>query len=203
MQIHTIHHKMFGLMDVCKSFIIEESEVILVDTGLNASSINNIIKKLATRQYSLLVAKLCVLTHNHRDHVGGLSKLKELSNCQVAAHEADADEIERSTGVEVDLRLRDGDLLPCGVQVIYLPGHTLGSIALLAGNTLIAGDTLRGSQDGFQPPPSLYSKDNDSVYASIRHLATYDFDRVLVSHGDDIESGGKEALLRLIERLEN
>jgi glyoxylase-like metal-dependent hydrolase (beta-lactamase superfamily II) len=202
MLIHTVHHKLLGLREVCKSFIIEESEVILVDTGINSSSANNITRKLASRQYSRLVVKLCVLTHSHRDHVGGLSALKEIGNFQVAAHEADADDITKATGVEVDMQLRDGDVLPCGVRVIYLPGHTLGSIALLAGDTLIAGDVLRGSNEGLKPPPSFYSKDNDAAIASIHHIATLDFDRILVSHGEDVESGAKEALNKLIESLD-
>ncbi|MBN1683379.1 MBL fold metallo-hydrolase [Candidatus Bathyarchaeota archaeon] len=201
MLIHTVNHKLFGLIDVSKSFIIEDSEVILVDTGINSSSANNIINVLARREYSLLVVTLCILTHSHRDHVGGLASLKKLGNFQVAAHEAEADDIEKSTGIEVDLKLRDGDILPCGIKVIYLPGHTLGSIALLAGNTLIAGDALRGSKKGLKPSPSLYTKDKDAAYDSIHHLTMYDFDKLFVSHGENIESNGKEALKKLIESL--
>jgi glyoxylase-like metal-dependent hydrolase (beta-lactamase superfamily II) len=125
-----------------------------------------------------------------------------MGNFRVAAHEADSDDIAKATGVEVDMQLRDGDVLPCGVQVIYLPGHTFGSIALLAGDILIAGDALRGSNEGLKPPPRFYSKDNDAAIASIHYLATFDFDRILVSHGEDVESGGKEALNKLIESLD-
>jgi hypothetical protein len=47
----------------------------------------------------------------------------------------------------------------------------------------------------------MFSKDRELAEASVRSLASLDFDRVLVSHGSGVEKGGKDALLRLIERM--
>jgi hypothetical protein len=47
----------------------------------------------------------------------------------------------------------------------------------------------------------MFSKDRETAEASVRHLANFEFDRVLVSHGTGIEKAGKAALLRLIERM--
>ena len=47
----------------------------------------------------------------------------------------------------------------------------------------------------------MFSKDRKLAEASARSLANFDFDKVLVGHGSGVEKGGKEVLLRLIERM--
>ena len=181
-----------------RSFIIEGNELVLVDTGFNDSSAKNIIKTLETINKSLTDVSLCILTHSHRDHVGSLKALKEKGDFLVAAHEAEASSIEEATGIEVDLPLVDGQEI-AGLSVLYLPGHTLGNISLLAGESLIAGDTLFGGENGLKFPNRFFSQNLDMVKASILHLDNFNFDRILVSHGKNIESGGKQALNKLID----
>ena len=38
--------------------------------------------------------------------------------------------------------------------------------------------------------------DRDAVLASVKDVLAWDFDRIIVGHGDIVESGGKEALAR-------
>lgn len=200
-KIHVVEHRMAGLLPVVNSFIIEGQDLTIVDTGFNDGSAKTITKALEALDYKLSDVDLCVITHAHRDHVGGLKALKE--TCPpflIAAHDAEADEVEKATGLEVDLRLIDGQTVG-GFTVVYLPGHTLGSIALLCGGTLLAGDALNGGGADLKGPNPIFSKDRDTAEASVRSLADLYFDRVLVGHGSGVETGGKEALLRLIERM--
>ncbi len=200
-KIHVVEHRMAGLFPVVNSFIAEGDDLVLIDTGLNDGSARNIVKKLGSLDHKLADVDVCIITHAHRDHIGGLKALKERREpFLVAAHDAEADDVEKATGVEVDLRLVDGQTIG-GFTVVYLPGHTLGSIALLGGGALIAGDTLNGGGAGLKGPNPMFTKDRDAAEASVRHLANFDFDRVLVGHGSGVESGGKEALERLIAEM--
>ncbi len=199
--IHVVLHRIAGVIQVVNSFIAEGEDLVLIDTGLNDASGRNIIKRLGALEHRLSDVDLCILTHAHRDHVGGLKTLKEtMQPFLIAAHDSEADDVKKATGVEVDLRLIDGQTIG-GFTVIYLPGHTLGSIALLKGGTLIAGDALNGGGTELKGPNPMFSKDRELAEASVRNLVNFDFDRVLVSHGSGIEKGGKEALIRLIERM--
>ena len=197
-RIHVVQHRMAGLFPIVNSFIAEGEDLVLIDTGLNDGSAQNITKKLGSLDHKLTDVDVCILTHAHRDHVGGLKALKSRREpFLVAAHDAEADDVEKATGVEVDLRLVDGQTIG-GFTIVYLPGHTLGSIALIGGGALIAGDTLNGGGAGLKGPNPLFSKDRDAAEASVRYIASLDFDRILVGHGSGVESGGKEALVKLI-----
>jgi hydroxyacylglutathione hydrolase len=200
-KIHAVEHRMAGLFTVVNSYIAEGQDLTIIDTGLNDGSADTITKKLESLDHRLTDVDICIITHAHRDHVGGL---KALENRRppflIAAHDSEADEVEKATGVEVDLRLIDGQNIG-GFTVIYLPGHTLGNIALLGSGTLIAGDALNGGGTELNGPNQIFTKDRDAAKASVRSLADLDFDRVLVGHGSGVQIGGKEALLRLIERM--
>lgn len=200
-KIHVVGHRMAGLFPVVNSYIAEGDDLVLVDTGLNDSSARAITKKLESLEHRLSDVDVCIITHAHHDHVGGLKALKGSGQpFLVAAHDSEADDVEKSTGIEVDLRLIDGQNIG-GFTVVYVPGHTLGSIALLGGNTLIAGDAINGGGAELKGPNPMFTKDKDLAKASVRSLADLPFDRVLVGHGAGVETGGKEALLRLVERM--
>lgn len=200
-RIHAVEHRMAGLLPVVNSYIAEGQDLIIIDTGLNNGSANTITKKLESLDHKLSDVDLCILTHAHRDHVGGLKALKDRRPpFLVAAHDSEADDIEKVTGVEVDLRLIDGQNIG-GFTVIYLPGHTLGSIALHSAGTLIAGDTLNGGGTELKGPNPIFTKDRDAAEASVRSLIDLEFYRVFVGHGSGVQTGGKEALLRLVERM--
>ena len=75
-----------------------------------------------------------VTTHQHWDHHRALRAVTEATGAVVVAGEPDADAITEQTGVAVDDRVNDGDLVEFGdirLEVIHLVGHTPGSVALL------------------------------------------------------------------------
>jgi hypothetical protein len=55
---------------------------------------------------------------------------------------------------------------------------------------------LYGVQGRFKPSPLLKSviKDRSALQSSLTHILSWDFDRIIVGHGTNIESGGKDAL---------
>jgi hypothetical protein len=64
---------------------------------------------------------------------------------------------------------------------------------------------LNGGWGRFSPSRFTKSmmKDRTAVRASIDHILSWDFDRVIVGHGDNIETGGRDIVRRAFEFLQN
>ncbi|WP_125777646.1 MBL fold metallo-hydrolase [Antribacter gilvus] len=70
-------------------------------------------------------------THQHRDHLGALSDVVEVTGARTVAGAEDAGAIEAATGVRVETPLHHGDRVTFGevaLDVIHLRGHTPGSV---------------------------------------------------------------------------
>lgn len=201
--IHPIQHKVLGLFRVSKSFLVDCGELVLIDAGHSRGCSGNVVRAVRGLGREPREIALCVLTHRHRDHVGGLRAIEELCGFEVASHSAEAEEIEEATGVTVDHRLEDGDVMPMcgGIRVIHVPGHTQGNICLLMDGNLFAGDTLFGGNGGLRPPPSRFSSDPGEALESISKLEAFDFEAVYLSHGEDVLTGGRERLAGLLRNL--
>lgn len=128
-----------------------ENEGIVVDPG---GDVDDIIKFIDENNIDI---KYIVLTHGHGDHIGGVMDLKNKLNVDLLIHEADADMLKDANlnlsnimaigSIEItpDEFLNEEDVLEFGdvkLSVIHTPGHTLGGICLLSGDSLITGDTL-------------------------------------------------------------
>jgi hydroxyacylglutathione hydrolase len=92
------------------------------------------------------VAVLC--THHHSDHVGGnLAVARQWPQIRIYGHASDRRRIPGQTDL-----LDDGAELRLGaerVRVLHVPGHTLGSVAFVAGQAVFTGDTLFSAGCGF------------------------------------------------------
>jgi hydroxyacylglutathione hydrolase len=83
------------------------------------------------------------LTHHHWDHVGGIEPLIEefpIEHVRGSRYDADHQRIPRQTDA-----LSDGDSFDfrgATVDILEIPGHTLGAIALITEGNLFSGDTL-------------------------------------------------------------
>lgn len=83
------------------------------------------------------------LTHHHWDHVGGIEPLVEqcpIEHVRGSKHDAEQGRIPKQTDA-----LSDGDSFDFGgasVDILEIPGHTLGAIAFVSEGNLFSGDTL-------------------------------------------------------------
>ena len=198
--IKAIQHTLLGLFRIVRSFLLlDEGEAVAVDAGHSRGCAKRIIEALREAGLAPGDLRLCILTHRHWDHSGGVGALKEMAGCEVAIHGGDAGVL----GGVVDRRLRDGELIPLcgGIRVIHVPGHTPGNICLLYGDALITGDTLIGGRRGLKPPASISCDDYGEALRSLERLSGLDFEAVYVSHGWDRLRGGREAVLELLDRL--
>src|SRR5439155_25967570 len=183
-----------GTRGIVKSFLVSgEDRLILVDTGFSdadADIIMDAIKDMDRRHEDL---KLCILTHRHGDHTGGLKKLKKTLKLQVMAHELDMPAIQKTTGYDGEHVVRGGERLPdCGgINVLHTPGHTAGHISLHLPRitTLIAGDAIVSADGHLRVSPAYLSSDPERANQSVRRLIemNLDLERLLVGHGDDVD----------------
>lgn len=84
-----------------------------------------------------------IATHLHHDHTGAAEAVSDALNCPIFMHQADAFVYKG----RVDHLLSDGEILDLDgepLQVILTPGHTKGSICLMAEKSRVCftGDTI-------------------------------------------------------------
>lgn len=209
--------------------LVEDNQVLLVDTGLQGSS-GPMIRGLKALGLSLEQIGRVVISHAHPDHCGGLGELVAARAITVAVHRLEADVIAGTAPppsplqngllakvtqpvlpklmgglVSVDERLEDGDVIPFGtdVRVIHLPGHTDGSIALHlpSKGVIIVGDALQYKFAWrLSPPAERVTKRPDEAMRSLEKLLDLEFDTICFSHFPPMRNDPHTALRRLIER---
>jgi glyoxylase-like metal-dependent hydrolase (beta-lactamase superfamily II) len=189
---------------VVKSFLLDAAgRVILVDTGASDADADIIMDAIKDMDRDHADLKLCVITHRHGDHTGGLKKLKKTLKFQVMAHELDMPAIQKSSGYDVEHVVKGGERLPdCGgINILHTPGHTAGHISLHLPQkkTLIAGDAIVSAGEHLVVSPTYLSSDPDAASESVKRLIAMnlDLERILVGHGDDVYEGANNNLGRI------
>ena len=142
-------------------------------------------EKLLAESHGLQVQGILV-THNHWDHLVGLPVVQRATGAPVGVHDADRDRLP----LPPDFSLKDGDILTLGetkIRVLYTPGHTPGSVCLLVGKRLIAGDTLFPGGPGRTGDPKSFRQILQSITQKLLLLE----DDVVVhpGHGSDTTIG--------------
>jgi glyoxylase-like metal-dependent hydrolase (beta-lactamase superfamily II) len=189
-------------------------DLVLVDAGFKGKEIE-ILRRVLRLGFPPARIKSIVITHHHPDHVGGLSRLKEMTGAVVIAHCADAPYIDgrlsqpgpqrpgwlrsmsglfrgllATAPVAVDVEVKDGDQLPAagGIRIMHTPGHTPGSICvfLMDRGVVFAGD-LMAQRFGIKLPSLPFTVDVGQLKQSIARLAGRDFGTACFGHGSAIK----------------
>ncbi|MFB9329371.1 MBL fold metallo-hydrolase [Paenibacillus aurantiacus] len=196
------------------ALLADEQGVILVDTGF-PGQLELIRSVMEEASVPLEKLSTIIITHQDRDHIGGLPELVEATEgaVQVWAHEiavpylaGDIPLIKSkmlAVPVQVDRALRDGDVLPVagGLQVVHTPGHTPDHISLyhLPSKTLIAGDALTAADGVLHAFDPRHTIDPGTALASIAKLTELDIEMVIAYHGGVVTGGIRERLRELVE----
>lgn len=182
-------------------------EAIAIDTA--TPSLAWISGALAERDWTL---KLIVSTHGHWDHIGDNAAVAEHTGAQIAVHPDDRYRLVDPQPLYAPflivpsipaVELAEGGEIRFGeirLRVLHTPGHTEGSVCLLAyddgllfsGDTLFAGGWGRVDFPGGSP---------EAMAASIARLAEMeDHLRVLPGHGAATTIGRERAWMDLVRR---
>ena len=160
----------------------DSNRCLIIDPGYEAGKI---LKLLEEKQ---LQPEAILLTHGHFDHVGAVRELFSETDCDVYISEADLSLPPMITNGRLfytHTYPASGALTLAGLTfwVLPTPGHTPGSVCLLAGDTMFSGDTLfRGSCGRTDLPGGSW----EQMLASLKTLASLPGDyRVLPGHGEE------------------
>lgn len=216
-------HQIRGRMVNC-FLVVNEDGTILIDTGLPgySSKITDYIENELNRSPQDI--KTIVITHNHFDHIGSLSKIKEISGAKVAVHPTDADYIRgkashvggtlmnaliklyqtiyRAKPVDPDILLSQGDIIG-GYQVIHTPGHTEGSICLYNpdNRAIFVGDNLQYREGKLHSPGKRLVPDPEKYEKSMKKLLEYDIEVILTGHTAPVTSNGGKLIEEFLEHI--
>ncbi|MDE6197915.1 MAG: MBL fold metallo-hydrolase [Muribaculaceae bacterium] len=186
------------------TYIVSDSDTrkaVVVDPGMNTEAEYSLFDSYVARE-GLEITQI-VNTHMHLDHCFGMGFVRSRYGVAVAAHAADAPLGEGldmqarmfgmnlpaglKEGVQLDVELGDGDRIAVGdgsLEVIALPGHTPGGIALYSaeGHFALTGDSIFYGSIGRTDLPG---GDMDSLVAALRRriLTLPDDTKLYPGHG--------------------
>jgi hydroxyacylglutathione hydrolase len=154
MTLEILDHHVVGPL-ACNCYVVGDPltrRAIVIDPGDDADVL---AEGISTNG---LVVEAIVATHAHFDHIVAAERLRELTGAPFYLHDSDRfllDWMQTSgrlvLGIElppppaVDTAAAEGDVLVVGsakLEVVHTPGHSPGSISLIADNAIFSGDTL-------------------------------------------------------------
>jgi glyoxylase-like metal-dependent hydrolase (beta-lactamase superfamily II) len=177
-----IHTLTLGLYQT-NTYIIHEASsksCCVIDPGYEAATILDKLEDLG------LTLDAILLTHGHFDHVGAVKDLAADTDCRVFICAEDALLPPMFTGGKLYYTdtYAEGSILNIAglyIHVLHTPGHTPGSVCLLAEDALFSGDTLFAGSCG----RTDIGGDWAAIQKSLKRLASMDANfRVFPGHGE-------------------
>lgn len=204
--MHIFERRAVGPL-ACNCYVVGDpltKEAIVIDPGGDADDLIELIAG-----HGLTVVGI-VATHAHFDHIVAAERLRQATGAPLHMHRADGPLLDwfRESGrmflgldlgapPDVDRDAPEGSKLVAGaaeLEVLHTPGHSPGSISLVADGVVFAGDTLFAGSIGRTDLPG---GDTDALLFAVRQK--------LFPLGDDVvvyPGHGPETTLG-VERVSN
>lgn len=180
-----------GLLHENTYVVSKNGFCLVIDPGADLNKINEYLNS------KNLKTKAILLTHGHYDHIGVAKELSLIENCNIYASLYDKEIIEdaekngslkfnkKEITLDNAVYFSEEVILKIGefeVEVIFLPGHTPGSVGYIIGDAIFTGDTLFKGTCG---RVDLYGGDKVSMKKSLKYLFTLDnLFKVFPGHGE-------------------
>ena len=159
-------------------YFINGEEPALVDTGNISTPQKYLLPFLEKINFPITKINKIILTHNHPDHIGGISEIQKIKNIPVAAFKKEL------TKTNIVLKLKNNDNIKIGSDIwniIHTPGHTKDIISIYNPNKkiLIASDSFQAN--GTKGGVAIYTN-LDLYLNSIKKIKIYQINFMLLSH---------------------
>ena len=151
-----------------------------------------------------------VVEHADTDHYGALPQVVERFDPEIVVPDGDHGFLPRTyADLTADRLLEDGDHVG-DFRAIRVRGHTYGNMCFADEDrdVLVAGDTVVGARSDIAgsgrwsgPLADFFNRDTDRARENLVALADLDVDDVLLTHGEDVDTGGRDAIERLLGDL--
>ena len=165
--------------------VVSESGTLLVDCATTKADVDGyILPALADMGYKITDVKAIVITHNHGDHAGGLSRI-----------------LHHAPNIEV---IREACTIFDGLEAYPLYGHAKEMIGLFDARTgtLISGDGLQGAGvDKYR----AYAEDKEAYFATLERVRGDErIENLVFSHAYEpwfeYHIFGREGVLDVLEK---
>ena len=210
------------------AYVVASDEPVVVDTGV-ARRVTDLIGGITQTGVDPPRVRHVVLTHYHRDHVGGLSRLQTIAaGSQTSVHPVDAPVVRgeaphpepvvgglrgavvrvigprvlgRPTPAVVHREILDGEEVVEGLRAVHTPGHTGGHLSYLwePDGVLFVGDAAMNIRT-LSPPSPSFTEDQALMRESLERIAGLSFEVAVFGHGSPLTDDAAGAFRRLAER---
>ena len=220
-----IHQVGYGYYN---AFLLSENENhILVDCAEEGKA-DKVVKNIKRLGVDLSEIDLMIITHVHGDHVGNAAFFQQKYGMKVMIHENEVNiaKIGQIAPLKIgspktklsefvkkrahyyfpaftpDIVMSQDtiDLMPYGVRgkVFLVGGHTIGSIAISLGPSIIIGDLLRGQLLRRKKPAyHFFANDPEGLVEVINQIIAAGYETYYVGHGDPLE---REDVVRFLDK---
>ncbi len=169
-----------------------DNKYCIIDPSVSYESIKDTLGDISG------CVKYIILTHSHFDHILSLDDWLENTRLFPSMSKRAAENIKDSMANCYRLFFRldkgyhgkcnilsEGDVLPLGdaaLRIIETPGHTNGSICIIADDFIFTGDTVFSG--GSYGRCDLPSGNSSELSVSIKRILCYDDKTIYPGHGD-------------------
>lgn len=204
--------------------------IVLLDGGFLSSTPKRWLPEFEKLGFAPEQVEAILVSHGHIDHTLNLAEWKRLTGARIYAPALDQAHLEGTfpyTGVakvcgileaaartlfryeipEVDVWIESGETLPFwgGLEVVGLPGHTLGHVGYYSASRklLFANDLFSSFRGKVKLPTPWFNDHGEEIPQSILKAAAFDLSRgVLINHGHPASTEDyRSELLDLADRV--
>ena len=185
--------------------IVGEKELLVLDPGSADPDQQAFLNNQLDHMVELgATVKAIVLTHSHRDHIGGVQALRQRYSIPVWAHKRCDDQVD----FDIDRHLEDNEVLELPgdpgwrLQVLYTPGHDPGHLSFYeeVTRTILCGDMI-ANPGTIVVSESFGGNMQDFMDSLERLIAIPNATRVIPSHGQSEKNPAEAIQKHLDHRL--